>query len=128
MIIGFACHRCSPPDVPFNPNLAVIPLHCLGRMNPQLLLQAFCKGADGVFLAGNDCHRCPYAQGISSTLNRLRLAQRMLGFLGLEPERVQIWLRHQESDQAEWLYAHALFDMAAELKALGPNMKFREER
>ena len=59
-IITFACNWCaySAADLAgvirlqYPPNMRIIRLMCSGRVNPNFILTAFQKGADGVLVAG----------------------------------------------------------------------------
>jgi coenzyme F420-reducing hydrogenase delta subunit len=63
---------------------------CSGKMDAQYLLHAFEGGARGVCVVGcreGDCH---LAQGNYRAEIRVRTVQRMLGEIGLEPERAEL--------------------------------------
>ncbi len=59
-IITFACNWCaySAADLAgvsrlqYPPSMRIIRLMCSGRVNPNFILTAFQKGADGVLVAG----------------------------------------------------------------------------
>jgi F420-non-reducing hydrogenase iron-sulfur subunit len=59
-IIAFACNWCaySAADLAgvsrfqYPPNIRIIRVMCSGRINPNFILKAFEKGADGVLVAG----------------------------------------------------------------------------
>ena len=59
-IIAFACDWCaySAADLAgvsrfqYPPNMRIIRVMCSGRINPNFILKAFQKGADGVLVAG----------------------------------------------------------------------------
>jgi len=59
-IIVFACNWCaySAADLAgvsrfqYPPNIRIIRLMCSGRINPNFILKAFQKGADGVLVSG----------------------------------------------------------------------------
>ncbi len=59
-IIAFACNWCaySAADLAgvsrfqYPPGLRIIRVMCSGRVNPNFILKAFDKGADGVLVAG----------------------------------------------------------------------------
>ena len=70
-IVGFLCNWCSyagadkagASQTPYPPNVSVIRVMCSGRVDPQFVLQAFHKGADGVMILA--CHPgdCHYKEG-----------------------------------------------------------------
>jgi len=98
-------------------NARVIRVMCSGRIDPQFILDALAKGADGVLIGGchpNDCH---YVEGNYKLLRRYRLLQRMLQDLGIEADRVRLeWISAAEGEKLK----RVMFDMVAKLKALGP--------
>jgi F420-non-reducing hydrogenase iron-sulfur subunit len=59
-IVTFACNWCaySAADLAgvsrfqYPPNMRIIRVMCSGRINPNFILKAFQKGADGVLVAG----------------------------------------------------------------------------
>ncbi len=59
-IIAFACNWCaySAADlagvsrVQYPPHIRIIRVMCSSRVNPNFILKAFQKGADGVLVAG----------------------------------------------------------------------------
>ena len=63
---------CFTPEVPPQTS-GVIRLMCSGRVDPQFVLDAFAKGADGVLIGG--CHPgdCHYVEGNYKTLRRLKM-------------------------------------------------------
>lgn len=90
---------------------------CSGRIDPQFVLSAFAKGADGVLIGG--CHPgdCHYIEGNTKTLRRFRLLQRMLADMGIERERVRLeWISASEGDRVK----KVVNEMTEQIKALGP--------
>ena len=59
-IIAFCCNWCAYAGadlagvsrLQYPANLRVIRVMCSGRVNPNFILRAFAKGADGVLVAG----------------------------------------------------------------------------
>ncbi len=59
-IVTFACNWCaySAADLAgvsrfqYPPNMRIIRVMCSGRINPNFILKAFQKGADGVLVSG----------------------------------------------------------------------------
>ncbi len=59
-IVAFACNWCAyaaadlagVSRLQYPPNMRIIRVMCSGRINPNFLLKAFEKGADGVMVAG----------------------------------------------------------------------------
>lgn len=94
-IVGFLCSWCAyagadkvgAAQTPYSPNVSVVRLLCTGRLEPEFVLKAFERGADGVLVLG--CHPgdCHYKEGNYRALQRHRLLLLLLGQLGIEPER-----------------------------------------
>ena len=82
---------------------------CSGRVDPQFILTAFTKGADGVLIGG--CHPgdCHYLEGNYKALRRSRLLRRMLADMGVEDERFRL----------EWISASEGATFAAEIRTFG---------
>jgi F420-non-reducing hydrogenase iron-sulfur subunit len=70
-IVAFFCNWCTymaadsagVSRMKYAPNGRVVRLMCSGRIDPQFILDAFAKGADGVLIGG--CHPgdCHYQEG-----------------------------------------------------------------
>ena len=98
-------------------NFRVVRTMCSGRIDPQFVLDAFAKGADGVLIGG--CHPgdCHYESGNYKTLRRVQLLRTMLRTMGIEEERLRLeWI---SASEAEPLRA-VLEDMVTKLRVLGP--------
>jgi F420-non-reducing hydrogenase iron-sulfur subunit len=98
-------------------NTRTIRLMCSGRIDPQFILDAFAKGADGVLIGGchpNDCH---YAEGNYKMLRRFQLLKRMLKDLGIAEDRFRLeWISAAEGEKVK----SVINDMVKKITALGP--------
>ncbi|NQU11425.1 hydrogenase iron-sulfur subunit [bacterium] len=124
-IVAFFCNWCTytaadlagTSRMKYAPNTRVIRVMCSGRIDPQFVLAAFAKGADGVLIGG--CHPgdCHYQEGNHKALRRFQLLQRMLQDLGIEQERLRLeWISASEGDKVKTV----VNDMVGKLRALGP--------
>jgi len=126
-IIGFLCNWCSYAGadlagvsrIQYPPNIRIIRVMCSGRIDPAFILEAFKDGADGVLVGGchlpSDCH---YISGNFKALRRISLIKKVLGELGIEPERVRLeWISASEGDK----FAAVVRDMTEQVKKLGPS-------
>ena len=123
--MAFFCNWCTylaadlagTSRIKYAPNTRVIRVMCSGRVDPQFMLDAFAKGADGVLIGG--CHPgdCHYQEGNYKTLRRFQLLQRMLGDMGIEEERLRLeWISAAEGDKVK----SVVNDMVEKVRALGP--------
>ncbi len=124
-IIAFFCNWCtylaadstgiSRKQYPHN--VRVIRLMCSGRLDPQFVLDAFSKGADGVLVGG--CHPgdCHYGEGNYKCLRRFILLKRMVKEFGIDEKRLRLeWISASESDKLQ----KVVYEMVDHVKELGP--------
>jgi len=132
-IVAFFCNWCTytaadlagVSRTKYSPNARIIRLMCSGRVDPQLVLAAFSRGADGVLIGG--CHPgdCHYIEGNYKTLRRFHLLKHMLSDLGIPEQRLRLeWISAAEGEKVK----SVINDMTAKLRALGPlNLPARRE-
>ena len=90
---------------------------CSGRVDPQFILDAFAKGADGVLIGG--CHPgdCHYQEGNYKALRRFMLLKRLVKQMGIEEDRLRLeWISAAEGERVKTV----VNDMVEKLRALGP--------
>jgi len=130
-IIGFCCNWCAYAGadlagisrIQYPPNLRMIRVMCSGTIDPVYVLEAFQKGADGVFIGG--CHPgdCHYMTGNYKTMRKVVLIKRLLSQLGISPQRLKLeWVSAAEGQR----FAQVVTDFIAEVKELGPNLVNQE--
>ena len=124
-IVAFFCNWCTytaadlagVSRLKYAPNVRVIRLMCSGRVDPQFILEALVKGADGVLVGGCHLGDCHYAEGNYKTLRRFHLLQRMLLDLGIEPDRVRLeWISASEAERVKTV----INEMVKTIEGLGP--------
>lgn len=124
-IVAFFCNWCTyiaadstgTSRKQYPPNIRIIRLMCSGRMDPQFVLDAFSKGADGVLIGG--CHPgdCHYSEGNYKNLRRYTLLKRMLSTFGIDDRRLRLeWISASEGQKLQ----SVVTDMVEQLKGLGP--------
>lgn len=124
-IVAFFCNWCTYmaadsagiSRMKYAPNARVVRLMCSGRIDPQFVLEAFAKGADGVLIGG--CHPgdCHYQEGNYKTLRRVNLLKRVLKEMGIEEDRFRLeWISAAEADRLRT----TMNDMVEKVRALGP--------
>lgn len=101
----------------YAPNIRVIRVMCSGRIDPQFVLDAFAKGADGVLIGG--CHPgdCHYSEGNYKCLRRFHMLKRVLADLGIEPDRLRLeWISAAEGEKVQ----RVVNEMVEQINRLGP--------
>jgi F420-non-reducing hydrogenase iron-sulfur subunit len=124
-ILVFCCNWCSyagadlagTSRMKIKPYFRIIRTMCSGRVEPNFILHAFAKGADGVLVAG--CHPgdCHYNSGNYKARRRITLLKTMLSQLGIEPERLRLeWISASEAPQ----FQSTINGFIDEVTKLGP--------
>ncbi|MBA7676080.1 hypothetical protein ES703_84320 [subsurface metagenome] len=125
-IIGFCCNWCAYAGadlagisrIQYPPNLRMIRVMCSGTIDPLYILEAFQKGADGVFIGGCHLGDCHYQSGNYKTRRKVSLVKRLLSQLGVSPQRVTLeWVSAAEGQA----FAQVVTDFTEKLKELGPS-------
>ena len=124
-IVAFFCNWCTYTAADLAgvsrlrhaPNARIIRVMCSGRLDPQFVLDAFSRGADGVLVGG--CHPgdCHYMEGNYKALRRVRLLQRMMKDMGIHEDRFRLeWISASEGEKVKT----TINEMAARVRELGP--------
>lgn len=124
-ILGFACNWCGYAGadgaglakLQYPANIKIIRLMCLGRTEPNFILNAFEQGYDGVILFGCHIGDCHYVSGNIQAEQIIVEMKKLLDTLGLQGER----LRREETSSAEGaLLAKLVHSFRDELLQMGP--------
>ena len=124
-IVAFFCNWCTytasdlagVSRMKYPANTRVIRLMCSGRLDPQFVLDALRKGADGVLIGG--CHPgdCHYQDGNYKCLKRMQLLKQYLAQMGIEDQRVRLeWISASEGERLR----DVVTEMVEQLRRLGP--------
>ncbi|HVN76538.1 MAG TPA: hydrogenase iron-sulfur subunit [Thermoanaerobaculaceae bacterium] len=124
-LVGFLCNWCSytgadlagTARVKYPPNLKVIRVMCSGRVDPNFILEALARGADGVLVCG--CHPgdCHYVEGNYKCQRRLPITRMLVAEMGIDPRRVRLeWVSASEGAR----FASVVSEFTEEIRALGP--------
>ena len=127
-IVAFLCNWCSYAGADlagvsrfqYPPNVRVIRVPCSGRISPLYIVKALQNGADGVLVSG--CHPgdCHYISGNLVARRKFALLKNYLGYLGIEPERVQFsWVSASEGSR----FADLITKVVNDVKKVGPGKK-----
>ena len=124
-IVAFFCNWCTytaadlagVSRMKHASNVRIIRVMCSGRVDPQFVLEAFAKGADGVLIGGCHFGDCHYSEGNYKAARRIRMLRRVLADMGIEGDRFRLeWISASEGEKVKLV----INDMAAKVKALGP--------
>ncbi len=124
-IIVFCCNWCAYAGADLagvsrfqiKPYFRVIRTMCSGRIDPELILRAFKRGADGVMVAG--CHPgdCHYIDGNYKTRRRIALLKNVLKELDIDPERIRLeWVSAGEGMR----FQEVINEFIQKITLLGP--------
>jgi len=123
-IIGFMCNWCcyAGADLAgvsrfrYPPNIRIIRVMCSGRVDPEIILDTFLYGADGVFIGGCHLGDCHYVEGNYYAEKKIEMARRLLKEAGVEPERLRLeWVSASEGER----FAATIKEFTEEIKEMG---------
>ena len=124
-IVAFFCNWCTytasdlagVSRLKYQPSTRIIRVMCSGRIDPQFILEAFAKGADGVLIGG--CHPldCHYSEGNYKCVKRVDLLQKVLTQMGIDNRRLRLeWISASEGKKLQ----DVVNEMTETLVQMGP--------
>jgi coenzyme F420-reducing hydrogenase delta subunit len=125
-ILGFACNWCGyagadqagANKMQYPANIKLLRVMCLGRVDTNLVLEAFQKGFDGVMLIGCHIGDCHYVSGNKNAVLVVDRLKNILHYLGIESGRLKL----EEVSAGEGpLFVKVVTKFVEELKKLGPS-------
>ncbi len=97
---------------------------CSGRVDPEIILDSFLYGADGVFIGGCHLGDCHYVEGNYYAEKKIEMARRLLKEAGVEPERLRLeWVSASEGER----FAATISEFTEEIKEMGQIELDKEE-
>src|SRR3989339_1522609 len=86
VIVAFCCNWCSYTGADlagtsrqqYPANVRIVRVMCSGMVHPELVMNAFAKGADGVMICGCHIGDCHYIDGNLRTQNRVEAIKLLL--------------------------------------------------
>ncbi len=107
-IVAFLCNWCAyagadlagTSRLRYPANIVPIRVMCSGRIDPEFILEAFERGADGVFVGG--CHPgdCHYVSGNLRARRRVEILKKLLKEMGIDPKRLRLeWISASEGQK-----------------------------
>jgi F420-non-reducing hydrogenase iron-sulfur subunit len=124
-IIAFLCTWCSYRAADevgkarhaYPAALRIVRVPCSGRVDPQWILLALDRGADGTLIIGCPRGSCHFRDGNVHALKRFSLLRRLLQDLGLEPARVCLdWAAAGDGERLLAVFGN----MVEVIRAMGP--------
>jgi len=124
-IVTFCCNWCSYAGadgagvarLQMPTNFRIIRTMCSARVDPEFVLRAFSKGADGVMVLG--CHPadCHYIGGNYRARRRIALLRMVLEQYGFDPKRLKLeWVSASEGEK----FQTTIVGFVDTIKELGP--------
>jgi coenzyme F420-reducing hydrogenase delta subunit len=122
-IIAFCCHYCAftAADLAgtmrqqYPANVHIVRLPCTGKVDVNMLLQAFLDQADGVMVAGCEVGSCHFLEGNVRAKKRVEYAQRKLEEVGINPEKLEMF--HIAASEGP-LFAQTARDFTAKITGI----------
>lgn len=125
-ILVFCCNWCSYAGadlagvsrLQMPPNFKVIRVMCSARVDPEFVLRAFQKGADGILVAG--CHPadCHYIGGNYRTRRRIALLRMLIRQFGLNKNRLRLeWISAGEGEK----FQQMIVNFNNQIHEMGPS-------
>lgn len=68
----------------------LLPVRCLGQLDPVIMGRAFLEGANGLLLIGCNPEECHHSYGLDHTWSRVWVMKKLLALCGLERDRIAL--------------------------------------
>ena len=125
-VIGYCCEhgaygaaeKAGVNRRQYSPEVQIIQVPCIARVDVLHLLQAFREGADAVFVAGCLEKNCHHLYGNIEARKRVDQAKHILDSLGLNGERLELF--NLASNQGRE-FKESVDIMLERVERLGPN-------
>lgn len=102
------------------PNVHIVRVPCIGRIDPVIVLETFINGADGVLVLGCNPPDCHYAEGNLYAEKQVKILKKLLTLTSLERKRLRLeWGSVAVPESIR--FAYLIKDFNEEIKALGPS-------
>lgn len=124
-VVAFLCNWCAYAGadnagvsrMKSPANVLPVRVMCSGRVSPELILRTFRSGADGVMVLGCHIGDCHYVSGNHRTAKRVPLVRKLLGYVGINPERLRLeWVSSAEAPR----FVEVTKEFVETVRALGP--------
>ncbi|MDI6853826.1 MAG: hydrogenase iron-sulfur subunit [Deltaproteobacteria bacterium] len=95
----------------------LLPVRCLGQIDPIVMGRAFLEGANGLLLIGCHPEECHHSYGIDHTWSRVWVMKKLLDLCGFERERIA--LAHADITKPDQ-YVRTVESFLETIDGLGP--------
>jgi heterodisulfide reductase subunit A2 len=97
-IMGFGCRwggaaaadHAGVRGIASDPRFYLLPIDCIGQLDPTVMGKAFLEGANGLLLLGCPPEACHHSYGLDHTWSRVLLLKKLLSIIGLERDRIAL--------------------------------------
>ena len=125
-ILGIFCNWCTSTGaaqagtsrMQRPANLRIMRVMCSGRVEPNMVIEALKRGADGVLIGACHIGDCHYVSGNHKTVRRFAVMPKLLEQYGIDTKRVR--MEHISAREGAEL-TELVKDYVEELKAIGPS-------
>jgi len=125
-IVAFTCIYCGymaadtagALRLKYPSNVRLVRLPCTGKADIRYILEAFEKGADGVYIVACPIGNCHHVHGNERALARVKYARELLDKIGIGGDRLEIVF---VSGGMGATFAEAARRMTERVKELGPS-------
>jgi len=124
LIVALCCNWCSYTGadlagvsrIQYPHNVRIVRVMCSGMVHPNLVIDAFTSGADGVLMCGCHLGDCHYQEGNYKAEKRAEAIRLMLADFGIEEERFRLeWVSAAEGPR----FAQVIREFTEQVQALG---------
>ncbi len=114
---GAAADNAGVRGMRYNERFHLLPVDCIGQLDPIVMGRAFLDGANGLLLLGCPAEECHHSYGLDHTWSRVVLVKKLFTLIGLERDRIA--LAHIDLNKPEQL-VRAVNRFVALMDELGP--------
>ncbi|MGA1792102.1 MAG: hydrogenase iron-sulfur subunit [bacterium] len=101
----------------FNERFYLLPIACIGQLDPAVMGRAFLNGANGLLLLGCPPEECHHSYGIDHTWSRVLIIKKLFSLIGIERDRIA--LAHADLNKPEE-YVKTVNSFTSYMDKLGP--------
>ena len=96
---GAAADHAGLKGLKYDSRFHLLPIGCIGQLDPCVIGRAFLEGANGMLLVGCPPEECHHSYGVDHTWSRVNLIKKLFTLCGIERERIA--LAHADMNQPE---------------------------